>query len=170
MKLFPLSARLAVCLCALVWSTLAPAQGKIFRCADNEYINNEQAAKERGCKLIEGGNITIVPATKLPEASNGSTGSGAQARAAPSARPANSGEQRAREADRRAILETELKKLEAKQADLQKEYKNGEPERQGAESRNPQKYVERVADLKASLARTESDIVSVRGELNRLPK
>ena len=169
MKLFPLSARLALCLCALAWSAVAPAQGKIFRCADNEYINNEQAAKERGCKLIDGGNITIVPAIK-PEASNGSIGQGAQARAAPSARSAPSGEQRAREADRRAILETELKKLEVKQADLQKEYNNGEPERQGAENRNPQKYVERVADLKANLARTESDITSVRSELNRLPK
>lgn len=170
MKHFPLSARLALCLCVLAWSAAAPAQGKIYRCADNEYINNEQAAKERGCKLIEGGNITIIPATKMPEASSGSNGSGAQARAAPSARPAPSGEQRARDADRRAILEAELKKLEVKQTDLQKEYNNGEPERQGAENRNPQKYIERVADLKANLTRTESDITSVRSELNRLPK
>lgn len=169
MKLFPLSARLALCLCAMAWSAASPAQGKIFRCADNEYINNEQAAKDRGCKLIDGGNITIIPAAK-PEASNGSSGSGAQARAAPATRTSTSSEQRAREADRRAILEAELKKLEGKQADQQKEYNNGEPERQGPENRNPQKYFERVADLKANLARTESDIASVRSELNRLPK
>ena len=169
MKLLSPSTRLVICASVLAWSAIAPAQGKIFRCENNEYINNEQAAKDRGCKLIEGGNITIVPAIK-PEASNGSSGQGAQARAAPAVRPGPSSEQRARDADRRAILESELKKLEAKQADLQKEYNNGEPERQGAENRNPQKYIERVAELKANLARNESDIASVRSELNRLPK
>lgn len=157
---------------AALWSALlapqaALAQEKIFRCPNNEYINHEPTAKERGCKLIEGGNITIIPAPK-PAAVNGQArpANGAQTQAQ---RTAAANEQRAREADRRAILESELKKLEAKQTEQTREFNNGEPEKQGIEARNNQRYLDRVAEMKASMARTESDISSVRGELNRLP-
>jgi hypothetical protein len=67
------------------------------------------------------------------------------------------------------VLEAELKKAEARQAELQKEYNNGEPEKQGSEGRNYQKYLDRVAGMKAELARNESDIAGIRRELGRLP-
>jgi hypothetical protein len=51
---------------------------------------------------------------------------------------------------------------------MQKEYNNGEPERLGDE-RNYQKYLDRVADLKAGLARKESDIAAIKRELSKLP-
>jgi hypothetical protein len=47
------------------------------------------------------------------------------------------------------------------------EYNNGEPEKMGNESRNHQKYLDRVAELKASIARNESDIAGIRRELGR---
>ena len=78
-------------------------------------------------------------------------------------------EQRARDSDSRAILEAELKKAEARQADLSAEFNKGEPEKRGDESRNYQKYTDRVADLKSSLARNESDIAGIKRELSRLP-
>jgi len=49
------------------------------------------------------------------------------------------------------------------------EYKDGKPDQQGIESRNHQKYLDRVAELKAAIARTESDIVGIRRELGRSP-
>jgi seryl-tRNA synthetase len=80
-----------------------------------------------------------------------------------------SGEQRARDSDARLILQSELKKAQARQEELQREYNNGEPEKRGDESRNHQKYLDRVAELKASLARNESDVAGIRRELDRLP-
>jgi len=51
---------------------------------------------------------------------------------------------------------------------LLKEYNNGEPEKQGMESRNHQKYLDRVAEIKANLLRNESDIAGIRRELGRV--
>jgi hypothetical protein len=51
---------------------------------------------------------------------------------------------------------------------LQQEYKQGEPDRQGDETRNYQKYLDRKAELKAKVERTEADIASLRRELARM--
>jgi hypothetical protein len=76
-------------------------------------------------------------------------------------------EQRSRDSNARAILEAELKKAETRQAELVKEYNNGEPEKVGPEHRNYQKYLDRVAELKASIARTDNDIAGIKRELGR---
>ena len=65
-------------------------------------------------------------------------------------------------------LEDELKKEEARLAEIQKEYNNGEPERRGDE-RNYQKYLDRVADLQSGIARKEGDIAAIKRELAKLP-
>ncbi len=49
-----------------------------------------------------------------------------------------------------------------------KEYNNGEPERHGDE-RNYQKYLDRVAEMKAAIARKESDVAAIRREIAKLP-
>ena len=91
-------------------------------------------------------------------------------RSAPgSARADSSPDQRARDSDSRIILESELRKAEARLAELQKEYNNGEPEKQGIEGRNYQRYLDRIADLKDSIARSQSDISSLKREIARLP-
>jgi hypothetical protein len=78
-------------------------------------------------------------------------------------------DQRARDSDARGVLEAELKRAEARRAELLAEYKDGKPDHQGIESRNHQKYLDRVAELKAAIARTESDIAGIRRELGRSP-
>jgi hypothetical protein len=50
----------------------------------------------------------------------------------------------------------------------EKGYNNREPERLGSE-RNYQKYLDRVAELKAGIARKEADIASIRREIGKLP-
>ena len=51
---------------------------------------------------------------------------------------------------------------------MRREYNNGEPERRGDE-RNFQNYLDRVAQMRAALQRSESDIVALRRELSKLP-
>jgi hypothetical protein len=155
-----------LCLCCAGPSVLA--QQAIYRCG-NEYTNVVSDPAARGCKLIQGANVTVVPGTRVqPPAAK--TGDEAAAPAAPPPRQrVASSEQKARDADARQILLAELKKAETRQAELLREYNNGEPERRSDETRNYQKYLDRVAELKASLARNESDIVSIRRELARQP-
>lgn len=90
------------------------------------------------------------------------------ASAAPSPARVDSADQKARDSDARLILESELKKAEGRNTNLLREYNGGEPDKQGDEARNYQKYLDRVVELKATLARNESDIAGIRRELGRV--
>lgn len=163
--LLPLLSLLLASAGSTVWAQ------QIYRCAAAsggvpEYINNAKDAQNRNCKLMSGGNVTVVQGmsvTKAPArvAAATASGGGTRTEAGP--------EQRARDSDSRAILEAELKKAEARLAELQKEYNNGEPEKQGIEGRNYQRYLDRVAELKDSIARSQSDIAGLKREISRLP-
>lgn len=150
--------------------TPALAQEKVFRCG-NEYTNNATTAAQQGCKLVEGGNFTVVTAPKPRAAANSAEVKVATAAQAGSTAPAPSridtAEQRSRDSDSRAILESELKKVEAKQAELLKEYNSGQPERRGPEMRNNQLYIDRTAEIKAQIARNDSDIAGIKREIGR---
>jgi hypothetical protein len=61
-----------------------------------------------------------------------------------------------------------LKKAELRREELVKEYNNGEPEKLGPETRNHQKYLDRVAALKSSIERIDSDIGGIRREIGRV--
>jgi hypothetical protein len=167
------SAHLLIVSAAALFAASAFAQDRIYRCSGNEYTNNATTAAEKGCKLVEGGNLTIVTAPK-PKAPTGSgdvrvaaatpAGNGS---AAPAPSRIDTAEQRSRDSDARAILESELKKVEAKQAELLKEFNNGEPEKRGPEMRNNQLYVDRIAEMKAQIARNDSDIAGIKREISR---
>ena len=158
---------------AALAASAAGAQDRIYRCG-NEYTNNAQLAKERGCKLMEGGNVTVVQGTRpqgqgAASAPASSGGGSATPASPPSAPRVTSNDQKARDSDARAILEGELRKAKARHAELLKEYNNGAPERNALDLRNPQRYIERTAELKASVARSESDIAGIKREIARLP-
>ena len=153
----------------------APVSAQIYRCVgadgnSTEYINNAKDALTRGCKTMQGGNVTVVqgtpvqrPPVRLASASPSSTSS-------PSPSPSFGGpEQKARDSDSRSILESELRKAESKLAEQQKEFNNGEPEKQGIEGRNYQRYLDRVAEMKDSITRNVSDIAGLKREISRLP-
>jgi hypothetical protein len=164
---------LSLLLVPLCMSSVAWAQDRIYRCG-NEYTNNASQARERGCKLVEGGNVTVLgtsgnrPAAAAGTA-GGTAGAGAAATSPASAPKVDTNAQRARDADARAILESELRKAESRQAELAKEYNNGAPERNALDLRNPQRYTERTAELKSALARADSDVAGIKRELSRLP-
>ncbi|MES2952883.1 MAG: hypothetical protein V4858_30500 [Pseudomonadota bacterium] len=151
---------LLIPLLAMLAGTAGWAQDRIYRCG-NEYTNTVSVAEAKNCKLISGGNVTVVQAHK-PNANR-------VAAATQPGQRVDAGDQRAKDSDSRLILESELKKAEARHAELLREYNNGDPEKLAAETRNHQKYLERVAALKASISRNESDIEGIRRELSRVP-
>jgi len=148
---------------ALLFTASASAQTKIFRCG-NSYTNDETQAKAMGCKAVEGGNVTVVQGTKV---NGGAPASAVRPVVAPAGSRVDAGDQKARDGEARAILEAELKKAEARRAELLKEYNNGEPEKLGPETKNHQKYLDRVAELKAAIERSERDIEGLTREIGR---
>lgn len=142
---------------------VAQAQGTVYRCPNNVYTSEitDKEAKERGCRTIEGAPITIVSPPKRAPVQSGTGPS------RPEGGKVDAKEQRARDSDARAILEAELKREEEALAALQKEFNNGEPERQGNE-RNYQRYLDRVEDMRGAIARKQADIAALRRELAKL--
>ena len=158
----------AIGMAAFAWAGWAAAQaGTVYRCPGPPILYTDQIsakeAQDRNCRTIEGAPITVVSPPRprpVPGAGNGS--------ARPSEAKVDAGEQRARDSDARKILDAELKREEAKLADMQKEFNNGNPERQGGE-RNFQKYQDRVEEMKAAIARKESDVAALKREVSKLP-
>ncbi len=159
----PISVLLSVL--TLLSAASAQAQGTIYRCG-NEYTNDAAVAKQRGCTTMQGGNITIIEGTRPNAAAAPATRPGAAQGSGPRV---DSAAQRQRDADARATLEAELRKAEQRLAEAQKAYAGGEPEKQGIEGRNHQRYLDRVAELKNAVTRAENDVAGIRRELERLP-
>ena len=137
-------------LLAALFGSGAFAQNRIYRCA-NEYTNIVTRAQEKSCTLITTGPASVAANLARPLVRQDA--------------PA----QRAKDIEARTVLESELKKAQSQLAEIQQEYQYGEPEKLGTESRNYQKCLDRKAELKARLERTEADIASLRRELARLP-
>lgn len=157
---------LLISLAACLFAGNSFAQERIYRCG-NEYTNTVPSAQTKGCKLMEGGNVTVVQGTR-PHAAQQKQAAAAPQAASAAGQRVDAADQKSRDSDARQILELELKKAQARQEELLREYNNGEPEKQGSEARNYQKYLDRVAELKTSLARNESDMAGIRRELGRL--
>jgi len=154
-------------LALLLAATGVQAQGTtVYRCPGNpeSYTNllSAQEAKDKGCRTIDGAPITIVQVPRpRPVAAAGGASRPGEGRIDPA-------EQRARDSDARRILADELRREEERLAALQKEFNNGEPERRGDE-RNYQRYMDRVAEMKAAILRKEADIAALKRELAKLP-
>ena len=146
----------------------AAGAGPVYRCpgATVSYTDQitPQQARERGCKELEGAPVTIVQPPK-PRPVPGAA-SPAAAASRPEGQRVDPKEQRERDADARRILEAELRKEEDRLAELRKEFNGGEPERRGDE-KNYQRYLDRVEDLKQSIARKEADIAAIKRELSK---
>lgn len=162
--------RLPLCLSFTLLGLLSGpvhAQDAIYRCG-NEYTNNAGVAKQRGCTPLQGGNITVIEGTRPNPPAAGASPAARSGNNTSSAPRIDNAAQRARDSDARQILESELRRAEERLKEAQKAYANGEPEKQGIEGRNHQRYLDRVADLKAAVGRAESDVAGIRRELQRL--
>jgi hypothetical protein len=132
---------------------------RIYRCGS--VYTNSPPAGQKDCKPMEGGNVTVVQSAR--------SGDGVRTASVGKAATALEGERlRQRNAQARQALEVEIQKAQSKQEDLLKQFNNGEPEKAGPESRNHQKYLDRVAELKTNIDRNENEIEDLRRELDRL--
>ena len=159
----------------------AQAQQAVYRCG-HEYTN---APREPGlCEALAPQAITVISGTR-PTASPAAAAvvSTRSPPAEPAAAVATAGQSRTpavpartpdvqqneRDAQARTIVMQELDKARAQLAQLVQSYNQGEPEKWAAETRNHQKYLDRVAEMKAAIERTERDIDSLQRELTRRP-
>lgn len=149
---------------SLLCGAWAHAEDKpVYRCPGNLYTDalTAREARDKGCKTLDGAPITVIQ-SPVPRGNAGP-------RPAP---PASQGDrvgaddQKARDSDARRILEAELHKEEEALAALRKDYNDGQPERKGDE-RNYQKYLDRVAEMKAAITRKESDVAALKRELGK---
>jgi hypothetical protein len=146
----------------LLASGAAHGQGVIYKCTPpNGSIEYTDVYRGSFCKSMD------LPGTVVPAPARRATGPARSP--APAATPGDfprvdNAEQRARDADRRAILEDELKTEMQKLAELRKEFNGGEPERRGDE-RNYAKYQERVAAMRDSISRSEKNVDALKREI-----
>jgi hypothetical protein len=135
-----------------------------YKCPGNTYSNTLSAkeAKDKGCTVLDNAPITVIQAQK-PR-------TGASNASSPGTGRVDPAEQRARDTDARRILEAELRREEDRLAQMKTEYNNGAPDRLGAESKNYQKYLDRVADMKVAITRKEGDIAALKREMLKYPQ
>ena len=151
----------------LLQPALAQGDAPVYKCPGNPVLYTDaisaKEAKTKGCSALDGTPITIIspPKRAAGSAANASAPRPPDSRVDPQ-------EQRARDSDVRRILEGELQREQQRLAEMQAEYNNGEPDRQGGE-RNYQKYLDRVSELKAGIARKEIDIAALKRELTKVP-
>jgi hypothetical protein len=156
------------------------AQGQIWRCG-NEYTNQPGERPEaRGCRLLQGGNLSIVegrrPAGNQAAASDASpAAANAGARAATSAEPrppsqrVERTEQQARDRDARLILETELRRAQERVRELQAEFNQGRPQPLPSERADAARLAQRTEELRRRLERAQGDVTAIEREIGRLP-
>ncbi|MGK5025534.1 DUF4124 domain-containing protein [Janthinobacterium sp. RB2R34] len=154
-------------LAAALLGAASLAHGQLYVCSDAQGHKTYTDKRENAaCKLLDlPGAMTEPPRRSAPPAAPNARPP-AQAGATPAtAFPRVDGaEQRARDLDRRQILQDELRSEEQKLAAQRQELNEGQPERQGNE-RNYAKYLERVAQLKDNLGRTQQNVEALKREI-----
>lgn len=168
----------------LLSGAAAQAQGSstVYRCPGPPILYTDavsaQQARARGCQAVDASPVTIsgtrphAASRATPPAAGAASATAASGPAPVVARPAERvtvPQQRERDNDARAILQAELQREQARLQQLLAEYNDGQPERLGHE-RNNQRYLDRVAALKASIERSSADIAALQRELARLSR
>jgi hypothetical protein len=160
--------RLAGIYLTLALAVPAFAQSVVYRCVDKEGRVLYTDTNAGNCKVVDSivsGSISSPAPTRAPAVNMRQGASRPAAASAPPAFPrVDNATQRARDDDRRAILDEELRAEEKKLADLKRDFNNGEPERQGNE-RNYAKYQERVARMRDDIGRAEKNIEALKREI-----
>lgn len=137
----------------------------VYRCETNtgvvEYSNSKPKKFDPDqCQKIDLPELTTIQSSKPAQAP--------KSRPAPTAADSfpsvSSANQQRRDKARRQILRQELKREQTRLAELQDEFKDGEPDRRGDE-RNYQKYLDRVERLRTDISRRESSISAIRQEI-----
>jgi len=150
----------------------SPLYAQVYVCTNEQGIVEYTNAKKKNCKELNLPKLTTIPAPspmQMPARNNfkplPSPFSFGANQAPPPAFPnINQNTQSKRDDDRKNILKQELQSEQKKLQELQKEYNNGTPERQGGE-KNYQKYLDRVEQMKKDISRSQGNTESLMKEL-----
>ena len=160
----------AIVLAGLALHNGAQAQGSVYKCVDDQGRVEFTDSARRGCKALDlpGYAPPPPPRASAPIPAVRPMSPGPAAAVSPASFPrVDTAQQRARDDDRREILNDELRIEQKKLADLRRDFNKGEPERQGNE-RNYAKYQERVASMRDEIGRTERNIEALQREISKI--
>jgi hypothetical protein len=155
---------LGACLAAWPGCATSEPQG-IYRCG-NAYTNQPDPAAN--CMPLAGGSVTVIEGTRVQGAPAASSIVNASAGVGAGSAKVDSAEQRQRDTQAQVVLQAELQKAQKQYAELLREWNGAEPARRADEHRQPQKYQDRMAQLRTALQRTEADVAGLQRELSRL--
>lgn len=146
----------------------AHADSTIYKCVDADGRIEFTDSVKKNCKALDLPSSFPAPA----KAKSAAAGGAGRTVTAPATAPADfpkvsSDQQKGRDDDRRGILNEELRNEEKKLADMRRDYKGGEPERQPTE-RDAAKYQERVSLMKDSIARAEANVDALKREISNI--
>lgn len=160
----------AIVLAGLALHNGALAQGTVYKCVDDQGRVEFTDSARRGCKALDlpGYAPPPPPRASAPIPAVRPMSPGPAAAVSPASFPrVDTAQQRARDDDRREILNDELRIEQKKLLELRRDFNKGEPERQGNE-RNYAKYQERVASMRDEIGRTERNIEALQREINNI--
>ena len=148
-------------LCGAYAHVPAQAQNGVYLCTNASGVRELTDSYRAGCKTLNLPGSIPAPQQSSPRR--------ASAPRAPVATPTDfpkvdNAQQKARDNDRREILNEELRMEERKLGEARKEFNGGEPERQGNE-RNYAKYQERVEMMRDSISRMEKNIEALKRDI-----
>jgi hypothetical protein len=152
-----------------VVSTCAWAQEAIYRCG-HEYTNAPRDVRQ--CERMAAQAVTVITGTRPAPPRAAAPAPSApvtETRTSPETARSVQPQQAERDQHARTIVGQELDKARQQLTLLVQEYNDGEPVKWASESRHHQRYLDRVAALKASIERTQRDIDSLQRELERRP-
>jgi hypothetical protein len=151
-----------ISLCWFVVPVWANDPQHIYRCG-NTYTN--QPDPKQSCTLLRntGQRVIVIEGTRTQGPQGGAPNAGVLTA------KVDSTDQRQRDTQAQTVLQAELQRAQKQHAELLREWNRGEPERRDHELREPQKYQDRVAQLRGAIQRVEADVAGLQRELSRLP-
>lgn len=149
--------------------SVAHAQSEVFLCVDQNGVKEyKNTGDTKGCKRVSLPPLTVTSSGSSGNKAPREAAAGKPAASTPTDFPkVDNGTQKARDNDRRQILQDELRNEQQRLADLKTAYNDGTPERQGNE-KNYAKYQDRVASMKEDISRSEKNIDALNRELSNL--
>jgi hypothetical protein len=149
--------------CCVGVAQAVPSDG-IFVCVDSDgHKTYQNSADGPSCRRVDG-IVATIPSSELPRGQMPRPG--ARASITPASFPrVEASTQRARDSDRRRILEDELRFEQDRLAHLQTEFNRGQPQPAPDETIGSVRYHEHVQGLFDNIERSESNIASLKREL-----
>lgn len=149
--------------CLLAFLSLPATAQTIYKCTDaagGTLISNNKV--DKNCKIVGGGPESTVPAPKRPAIA------GATANTTPAGFPrVPEDAQKARDTDRRRILEQEMSAEQRNLEQAKRELAEQEAIR-GGDERNYQKVLDRVQPYKDRVGQHERNLQAIQKELGNL--